>query len=202
MTQTPHASVKARFESKEKLVAALQKLATPELWVDRVSAVKGLGRVSNAKLLRLHTILTDAKERFGSRQKLIVAISELARRQKDQDWVKALERYPLPRLLDMHRSLDRRAKRGGAEPEKPAGARRANKYPPKAEKAPAARAEAPAKEKPAKAEAKSAPKVAKAPASKPAASKSAASKATGSKPAASKAPAKKAAVKKVAEKKG
>jgi hypothetical protein len=52
---TPLAVVKERFESKEKLVAALEKLATKELWIGRVNDVKGLKRASNKKLIRLHT---------------------------------------------------------------------------------------------------------------------------------------------------
>ena len=74
MKKTPVSQVKERFESKDKLVAAVQKLATAELWSDRVNAAKGLGRVSNAKLVRLHDTLTDAKKRFGSRDKLISSI--------------------------------------------------------------------------------------------------------------------------------
>jgi hypothetical protein len=110
MKKAPLSSVKEGFESKEKLVAAVQKLASSELWLDRVSSAKGLGRVSNAKLLRLHGVLTDAQKRFGSRDKLISAIIELARRTKDQDYAKSLGEYPLPRLLDLHGSLEKRAK--------------------------------------------------------------------------------------------
>jgi len=110
MKKAPLSSVKEGFESKEKLVAAVQKLATSELWLDRVSSAKGLGRVSNAKLLRLHGVLTDAQKRFGSRDKLISAIIELARRTKDKDYATSLGTYPLPRLLDLHGSLEKRAK--------------------------------------------------------------------------------------------
>jgi hypothetical protein len=151
MSQSPLAAVKKRFESKEKLVAAVQKLATSELWIDRVNGTKGLARVSNAKLIRLHDVLADAKQRFGSRDKLVGAIAELSQRAKDKDFASSLDKYPLPRLLDLHRSLSRSSKRAGAKPA--AGE-------PKAKKAPAAKAEA----KPAKAEAKPAAK--KAPAAK------------------------------------
>ena len=75
MKKTPVSQVKERFESKEKLVAAVQKLATADLWLDKVSPAKGLARVSNAKLVRLHDSLTDAKKRFGSRDKLVVSSS-------------------------------------------------------------------------------------------------------------------------------
>src|SRR5450755_2292639 len=98
MKKTPVSLVKERFESKEKLVAAVQKLATADLWLDRVSSAKGLGRVSNAKLVRLHDNLTDAKKRFGSRDKLVSSIVELKKRNKDKGFASKLAAFPLPQL--------------------------------------------------------------------------------------------------------
>lgn len=109
MKKSPLATVKERFESKDKLVAAVQKLATKELWVERVSEAKGLAHVSNAKLVRLHDALQSAKERFGSRAKLIEAILELDKRIKDEGFKARLEGYPVPRLLELHRVAERRA---------------------------------------------------------------------------------------------
>jgi hypothetical protein len=195
---TPLSVVKERFESKEKLVAALEKLATKDLWLARVNDVKGLMRASNKKLIRLHDLLEDAKKRFGNRDKLIQSIAELAQRPKDKDWVARLAAYPLGQLLDMHRSLDRAAKRSAAagEPEKKpkkekkpivkkpsAKAQAAKAEAPKGAPVETKKAEAPKKAEPAKAEAKSKPS-----ASKPAASKAPATKKA---PAAKKAPAKK-----------
>jgi hypothetical protein len=144
MKKTPVSLVKERFESKEKLVAAVQKLATQDLWLDRVSSVKGLGRVSNAKLVRLHDTLTDAKKRFGSRDKLVASIVELKKRVKDKGFASKLEAYPLPQLLDLHAAAERESKRAAKEPAKAAKAEK-----PKAAK-PAAKAEkaAPAKAAP------------------------------------------------------
>ena len=119
MKKAPQSLVNEAFGSKEKLVEAVQQLATPELWLDRVSSEKGLRRVPNSKLLRLHAILSDAKARFGSRQKLIDAILELEKRTKDAGYRTRLERYPLPRLLDLHRVADRRVQRAKAKAEKP-----------------------------------------------------------------------------------
>jgi len=115
MKKPPLRLVKDSFESKEKLVEAVQKLATPDLWLDRVSSAKGLGRVANGKLVRLHTILTDAKKRFGSREKLISAILELEKRVKDSGYRARLEQYPLPRLLDAHASADKRVAKAVAK---------------------------------------------------------------------------------------
>lgn len=116
---SPAAVVKERFGDKEKLAAAIQTLATSDLWLDRVSEDKGLARVSNAKLLRLHAVLTGAKERFGSRAKLVEAILQLENRSKDVGLKARLESYPLPRLLDTHKSAERRAKARAAAPAKP-----------------------------------------------------------------------------------
>lgn len=111
MKKTPVQIVTERFQSKEKLVEALTKLATAELWLDRTHAEKGLARISNAKLLRLHAVLEDAKKRFGSRDKLISAILELEKRVKDNGYKARLAQFPLPRLLDLHDAAGRRSKR-------------------------------------------------------------------------------------------
>jgi hypothetical protein len=111
MKKTPVSQVKERFESKEKLVAAVQKLATADLWSDRVNAAKGLGRVSNAKPVRVHDTLTDAKKRFGSRDKLVSSIVELNKRVKDKGFAEKLAAYPLPQLLDLHAAATRASKR-------------------------------------------------------------------------------------------
>lgn len=122
MKKTPVSQVKERFESKEKLVAAVQKLATADLWLDRVNSVKGLGRVSNAKLVRLHDSLTDAKKRFGSRDKLIASIVGLNKRVKDNGYGLRLAEFSLPQLLDLHASSERDGKRAAKAPPKAAKA--------------------------------------------------------------------------------
>jgi len=141
MKKTPVSQVKERFESKDKLVAAVQKLATADLWSDRVNSAKGLGRVSNAKLVRLHDTLTDAKKRFGSRDKLIGSIVELNKRVKDKGFAAKLAAYPLPQLLDLHAAATRASKRAEvAAKAKPAKAEKVAK--PKAAAKPAAAAAA------------------------------------------------------------
>lgn len=115
MKKTPLSLTKERFASKDKLVEAVQKLATEDLWLDRVNGAKGLARVSNAKLLRLHDILTSVKKDFGSRGKLIDAILTLEKRTKDAGYKTRLEQYPLPRLVDLHGAASRRAKRAEAK---------------------------------------------------------------------------------------
>jgi hypothetical protein len=148
MSKSPLASVKERFESKTKLVLAVEKLANKDLWLDRVNGTKGLSKISNAKLIRLHDLLTQAKESFGTREKLVASIVELSQKQKDKAFAESLGGYPLPRLLDLHRTLARADKRSKATPAPKAAAKKAA---PKAEqpKAAAAPKKAPAK-KPAK----------------------------------------------------
>ena len=121
MKKSPVAVVRERFQSKEKLVEAVQKLASADLWVDRVSGGKGLAKVSNQKLLRLHDVLSDAKQRFGSRDKLISAILELNKRTKDAGYTARIKKYALPQLLDLHQSVERQGKRAAAKaaPAKP-----------------------------------------------------------------------------------
>ncbi len=136
MASTPLALVKERFESKEKLVAAVEKLATADLWLDRVNEDRGLGRISNAKLIRLHDALEDAKKRFGSRDKLIAKICESEKRSKDDGFKTRLAGYPLPRLLDIHDASAKRAARAAAKPAAP----KAAKKPSRSKKAQAKRA--------------------------------------------------------------
>ena len=104
---TPLATVKDRFESKDKLVAAVEELATDDLWIARLNSDrggdKGLKHVSNAKLLRLHSILSEVKEQFGTRAKLIDAICE-AENRKDEGYKDRLGRWPTPRLWDRYRA--------------------------------------------------------------------------------------------------
>lgn len=109
-TKSPLALVKEKFGDKAKLVAAVEKFTSDELWVARTNKDKGLAHVSNAKLLRLHAVFSDVKEKFGTREKLIDAILELEKRSKDAGLRQRLSAWPVPRLYDTYRSLSKRAK--------------------------------------------------------------------------------------------
>ena len=153
-SKAPLAAVKEKFGDKAKLVEAVQKFVNDDLWVSRTNKDKGLDHVSNAKLLRLHGVFTEVKQKFGSREKLIDAILELEKRSKDAGYRQRLLAWPVPRLYDAYKSA---AKRNA--PAAPADKAKA-KSKPKAE--PAKAAPAPAKKA-----------AAKAPAAKKAAKKSA-----------------------------
>lgn len=109
MKTSPFQQVKAKFGEKAKLVSSVKELATDALWLDRVNPERGLGRISNTKLLRLHASLTRAKEQFGSREALIGAVLSLGKRSKDEGYKARLASYPVPRLLDLHDSLSKKS---------------------------------------------------------------------------------------------
>ena len=119
MKKSPLALVKDKFKEKKQLVEAVKGLAGEELWLGRTNADreggdKGLERVSNAKLLRLHATLTTVKEKFGTRAKLIDAILTAENRSKDAGYKTRLERFPVPRLYDHYQSAAKRAARAKA----------------------------------------------------------------------------------------
>ena len=110
-TKSPLSLVKERFQDKDGLIRAVRELATDELWVDRLDQDKGLDSVSNKKLLRLHAILSEIKNQFGTRTKLIDTIADQEKRGKDDGYKVHLGRYSTPRLFDFYKSSTRRAKR-------------------------------------------------------------------------------------------
>jgi hypothetical protein len=110
MNKSPLAIVKEKFGEKSKLIAALSEFTNNDLWVDRVNKNKTLERVANAKLLRLHRIFSEVKEKFGSRAKLIDAICEMEKRSGDPGFRKRLESRPVPRLYDVYQAVARRTR--------------------------------------------------------------------------------------------
>jgi hypothetical protein len=110
MKSSPLAQVKERFNDKAGLIAALKDLATEELWASRLNEGKGWSTISNAKLLRLHEVLSQVKKEFGSRGKLIAAILESEKRAKDDGYKARLDRFSTPRLWDELRAARKRAK--------------------------------------------------------------------------------------------
>ena len=104
MKKSPLQIVNERFENKEGLVAAVRELAEGDLWLDRVNEDMGLEHVSNRKLLHLHEVLSQVKEKFGSRDALIGEIAKLEKREKDEGYRARLEAWPTPRLWDRYTS--------------------------------------------------------------------------------------------------
>jgi hypothetical protein len=107
-TKTPLALVKDKFGDKAKLVEAVEAFVNDDLWVSRTNKEKGLAHVSNAKLLRLHAIFTEVKQKFGTREKLIAAILDTEKRSKDEGFRQRLLAWPVPRLFDAYKSASKR----------------------------------------------------------------------------------------------
>ncbi len=119
---SPLQLMKEKFGGKQALVDAVAALASADLWLARTTRERGadsdaknttsagLKLVSNAKLLRLHAVLSEVKEKFGTREKLIGKILEIEKRTKDEGFKSRLSAYPVPRLYDHYKAAAKRAK--------------------------------------------------------------------------------------------
>jgi len=107
--RTPFSQVKERFGSKEDLIKEIEKLkGKGDILVEKFSD-KGIERVSNAKLLRIHRMLTEVSGQFPNRAALVDAYLELKHRGKDQPYREKLMTYTLGRLVDMYHAARRKA---------------------------------------------------------------------------------------------
>jgi hypothetical protein len=102
MRKSPLSIVQQKFGDKAKLVAALEPFTQDSAWVKRLNEKKGLSRVSNTKLLKLLSVFTEVKDRFGSRDKLVDEIVTAQKRTKDEGYRKRLDGYTLARLYDLY----------------------------------------------------------------------------------------------------
>jgi len=110
MKKSPLAEVKERFGSKEALVKELKGwFATSSLFEDKLNADKGLLHVSNQKLLHLHKVATEVKERFTTRENLVNDLLRTMSRAKDSGLKAKIEQWSLPRLWDYYRSVSKKA---------------------------------------------------------------------------------------------
>jgi hypothetical protein len=105
----PAGRVKAAHGTKESLVKKLvEPLAAEDQDTDALS--ERLLKVSNQQLLRLERVVDAVKSKYGSRAKLIETLSKALNKAKDKDYLAKLGSFPLPRLLDMVRSAEKRAR--------------------------------------------------------------------------------------------
>lgn len=112
MRKTPLQEVKERFGSKENLVKELKALFDKgDLFQDKLNADKGLDHVSNDKLLKLHRLATEVKERFNSRANLVLDLMKMMGREKDEGLKARFEKWGLPRLWDYYTTVAKRAPR-------------------------------------------------------------------------------------------
>jgi len=110
MSKSPLSIVKERFgddpkKAKEKLVAAVKKVAGKDLWLDRLNEEKGLEHVSNRKLLHLEQVFEAVSKEVGSRGKLIGEIAKLQGRSKDEDYKARLGEESTPSLWDRFQAV-------------------------------------------------------------------------------------------------
>jgi hypothetical protein len=105
----PLARVKALHGSKADL---LKKVAEPLAIGDQDpdALAEQLKGASNKQLLRLLHVAETVKTKYGSRDKLIESLSTALGKAKDNDYLAKLKTFSLPRLLDMARGVERRAR--------------------------------------------------------------------------------------------
>jgi hypothetical protein len=107
--RTPLAEVTERFGSKEGLIKELTKLTAKQDFLVEKFSEKGIDHVSNAKLLRLHRLVTEVSDKFSSRAALVDAYLELKHRTRDEPYREKLMTYTLGRLYDMYQVAQRKA---------------------------------------------------------------------------------------------
>lgn len=105
----PLSKVVAAHGSKDKLVDKLAPGLAGE--GDDEGAIKErLGKASNQQLLRLAGVVDAVTKQYGSKDKLVAALAKALGKVKDKEYVARLGGFSLPRLYDLARSNERRAK--------------------------------------------------------------------------------------------
>lgn len=102
--ETPLARVKRLHGSKEALIDSLAAELAKDSADSKDELRERLAGAPNTKLLRLHQSLAAVRDRYGSKDKLVEALSQARGHGKDQDYVAKLRTYSIPRLLDMMRA--------------------------------------------------------------------------------------------------
>lgn len=109
----PLAKMKALYGSKDKLVDKVAGVLAHE-GNDEGSIKDRLATASNQQLLRLAKVADEVKKAYGSRDKLIASLTKTLGRAKDSDFITKLGTFSLPRLFDLAKSADRKAKQAAA----------------------------------------------------------------------------------------
>jgi hypothetical protein len=105
----PRGRVTAAHASKEALAKQIAaNIVRADEDADAIAA--RLRTASNRQLLRLAAASETVKKKWGSREKLIAAIGAAQKKGKDQEFLTKLDTYSLPRLIDLARSVERRAR--------------------------------------------------------------------------------------------
>lgn len=108
---TPLRQVTERFGSKENLVKELKTLFDKsDVFVKKLSEATDLAGVSNAKLLRLHALATELKEKFGSRKDLVDKYVAMVGKADAAALKEKLAAQPIGKLMDLYRAAEKKAK--------------------------------------------------------------------------------------------
>ena len=110
----PLARVASLYGSKDKLVDKVASgLATDGQ--DEGALKDRLRKASNQQLLKLATVVDAVTKAYGSRDKLVAGLVKALGKAKDKDYVARLGTFSLPRLYDLARASERRAKAAAAK---------------------------------------------------------------------------------------
>ena len=96
----PLARLKAQHGTKADLVAKIAGPLTPS-GADADAIKARLLKASNGQLLHLADVVATVTKKFGSRDKLVDAISKGRAQTKDKDFLAKLATLSLPQLLDL-----------------------------------------------------------------------------------------------------
>lgn len=114
--KSPLAVVKDKFGGKDKLVDQIVgMLESPASDEPKDELRKRLLGAANKKLLHLHAVASTVKDKYGSREKLVAAAATALGRTKDKDYVTKLGTLSTPRLLDLTKVAERKAKAAKAK---------------------------------------------------------------------------------------
>lgn len=105
----PAGRVKQGHGGKEALAKALAPALARDDEDSDVIASR-LKTASNAQLLRLQRVVDAVKQKWGSREALITALSTTEKKAKDKDYLSKLGSFSLPKLFDLATAADRRAR--------------------------------------------------------------------------------------------
>lgn len=105
----PRAKLAALHGDKKSLAKSLAAAIAREDEDEGVIEER-LRTASNTQLLRLQHAVDEVKAKFGDRGKLIAAIGKAENKSKDKDFLAKLDTFSLPRLLDLVRAGERRAR--------------------------------------------------------------------------------------------
>lgn len=101
--ETPLAKVKRLHSNKEALLDSLVADLAKENGEDAGELKQRLAGAPNKKLLRLANAVREVKDKYGSKEKLVDALSKAQGKAKDGDYVAKLRTLSIPSLLDkMH----------------------------------------------------------------------------------------------------